>query len=112
MDWTTAWNIIEHACISIAVIGAALVYIAKGVKTIKKPADDVNDKLQRDYDKINDHDKDIRGIQSTLDYLKDSLVLQMENDLVILEHMRTNNSTGKIAERESKTKEFLLKHQK
>ena len=111
MDWTTAWSIIQNVCISIAVIGAAIVYIAKGIKTIRKPADDVNDKLQRDYNKLNDHDKDLRDVKAALNYLKDSLVLQMENDLVILEHMRTNNSTGKIAERESKTKEFLLKHQ-
>ena len=105
------WEHIQSACVSVAVVGAAIAYIYKAVKFAKAPKEDIYAKLQRDYDKINDHDKDIREIKATLEYLKESLILQIENDLVILEHMRTNNSTGKIAEREAKTKEFLLNHQ-
>ena len=105
------WDMIEHACISIAVVGAAIAYIYKAVKFAKRPKDEVDAKLQRDYDRINDHDRDIRDIKDTLEYIKQSLRLQMENDKVILEHMRTNNSTGKIAKREQAIFEFLQEHQ-
>ena len=42
MDWET----IEHICISIAVVGAAVTYIYKAFKFAKKPADDINSKVK------------------------------------------------------------------
>ena len=77
----------------------------------KQPSEDVEEKLARDYARLNNLDAEMEDIKDDLEYVRDSLLLQMENDLVILEHMRTNNSTGKIAAREQTIKEFLLKHQ-
>ena len=105
------WDASEHFCISIAVVGAAIAYIYKAIKFAKRPKDEIDEKLQRDYNRINGHDRDIREIKETLDYIKQSLRLQMENDKVILEHMRTNNSTGKISEREKAIFNFLQEHQ-
>ena len=50
-------------------------------------------------------------IKSDMEYLKKSLRLLMENDKVMLEHMRTNNATGEIAKREKATFDFLNAHQ-
>ena len=63
MNW---WELLEHLCVSIAIVGAAIAYIYKAFKFAKKPKDDIDNKLQRDYDRINDHDRDIREIKETL----------------------------------------------
>lgn len=90
----------------------AVGWVAKIVRGIRAPKTDIDNKLQRDYDRINQHDKEMKEIRSDLDYLKDALKLLLENDKVMLEHMRTNNATGKIGERESATFHFLNEHQK
>ena len=56
--------------------------------------------------------KEMKEIRSDLDYLKDALKLLLENDKVMLEHIRTNNATGKIANRETATFNFLNEHQR
>ena len=78
----------------------------------KQPGKDVEEKLARDYNRLNGHDKDMQDIRDILKYLIDSQNLQLENDQVILEHLRTNNSTGKISDRETAINDFLKKHQK
>lgn len=104
-------EIFLQICTGFTVVCVAIGWLIKIIKNAKQPISNVDEKLQRDYKRINEIDKEIEELQDTLQYIKASLKLQMENDLVILEHMRTNNSTGKIAEREEKTKQFLLEHQ-
>lgn len=89
----------------------AIGWMIKIVKGAKKPVDDIDDKLERDYNRLNQHDKDMEKIDTDLNYLKDALKLLLENDKVMLEHMRTNNATGKIGDRESATFHFLNEHQ-
>ena len=81
------------------------------IKKFRAPTEDVEDKLKRDFKRINDLEKDMEDIKETLDYVRESMMLQMETDMVICEHMRTNNSTGKIKAREEAINQFLLKHQ-
>lgn len=87
-------------------------WVIKIAKGIHAPKTDIDNKLQRDYDRINKHDEEMKEIRSDLDYLKDALKLLLENDKVMLEHMRTNNATGKIANRETATFNFLNEHQR
>lgn len=98
-------------CGGFSCVCVAVGWLIKIVRGIKKPADDVNDKLQRDFDRLNQLDEDMNDIRGTLKYLIESQTLQIENDQVILEHLRTNNSTGKIAEREEAIDKFLKDHQ-
>lgn len=99
------------ACGGFSCVCVAIGWLIKIVKGVKKPAKDVNEKLQRDYDRINALDEDMKDIRKTLSYLIDSQNLQIENDQVILKHMRTNNSTGEMAEREKAIDKFLKDHQ-
>lgn len=90
----------------------AVGWVIKIVRGLKAPKNEIDDKLQRDYDRINQHDKEMKEIRSDLDYLKDALKLLLENDKVMFEHIRTNNATGKIANRETATFNFLNEHQR
>ena len=99
------------ACGGFSCVCVAVGWLIKIVKGVRKPSEDVNAKLKRDYDRINALDEDMKDIRYILSYLIDSQTLQIENDQVILEHLRTNNSTGKIAEREKAIDKFLKDHQ-
>ena len=95
------WEMIEHVCISIAVVGAALSYIYRGFKFAKKPSDDVNEKLARDYEKINE----LEGQQR---YNSKAIKLLMRSEMAILGHLQSGNSTGEMEKVEKDIKEFLL----
>ena len=95
------WEIIEHICISVAVVGAALTYIYKGIKFAKKPADDVNEKLARDYKKIGE-------LEEQQNYNSKAVKLLMRSEMAILNHLQSGNSTGEMAKVEKDIKEFLL----
>ena len=99
------------ACGGFSCVCVAMGWLIKIIKGIKKPADDVNNKLQRDYDRINELDQNMKRINDILAYLKEGFDVQLENDKVILEHMRTNNSTGEIEKREKAIYDFLKGHQ-
>lgn len=111
-QWIHAIQAFVAICGSFSVVCVAAGWLIKIIKGIKKPKDDIDDKLQRDYDRLNDHDKEMKAIKSDMKYLKESLRLLMENDKVMLEHMRTNNATGEIREREDATFKFLNANQK
>lgn len=95
------WETIEHVCISIAVVGAAITYIYKALKFAKKPSDDVNAKLDRDFKRINMLDEE-------LTYISKAVAMLMRSDLVLLGHMKTGNNTGKIADMEKEIQDFLI----
>ena len=109
MRWIVA------ACVSFSAICVAVGWLIKIIREIKKPKDDIDAKLKRDYDRLNDMEttiKEFRGqfakIDEKLDRLEEMNTFLLENDIVGFEHMRTNNATGKIAKRESDLQQFLL----
>ena len=108
---TISWQLLLAAAGGFICIVTALEKLQDIIKKAKQPTRDVEAKLKSDFDRINALENEMSDIRNDLEYVRDSLMLQMENDLVILEHMRTNNSTGKIADREAEIKKFLLKHQ-
>lgn len=108
---TITWQLILAVAGGFLCIVNALEKIQEIIKKAKQPTKDVEEKLASDYARLNNLENEMENIKDDLEYVRDSLMLQMENDLVILEHMRTNNSTGKIAAREAEIKKFLLKHQ-
>ena len=109
MRWIVA------ACVSFTAICVAVGWIIKIIREMKKPKDDIDAKLKRDYDRLNDMEatiKDFNGqfekIDGKLDRLEEHITFLLENDIIGFEHMRTNNATGKIAKREDDLQKFLL----
>ena len=83
---------------SICVAGGWLVKIIKG---LKKPSEDVNTKLKNDKERLDNHDELLKDLVQTQPMILRSLY-------VILQHMRTNNSTGEIAKQEQAISDYLF----
>lgn len=68
---------------------------------LKSQFDDVDKKLDNDNKRMNDLEKQTQ-------FLYKAISLLLQDDLAILEHLRTNNSTGKMKEQEQKVQDFLI----
>lgn len=68
---------------------------------LKSQFDDVDKKLDNDNRRLNDLEKQTQ-------FLYKAISLLLQDDLAILEHLRTNNSTGKMKEQEQKVQDFLI----
>ena len=109
LQWVVA------GCMGFTAMCVAAGWLIKIIKGIKKPKDDIDAKLQRDYDRLNDMETIIREfreqfakIDGKLDRIEQYNDFLLENDIIGFEHMRTNNATGKIAKREHDLQQFLL----
>lgn len=97
----------------VAAVLAFIVAMYTGVKFMKKEMKDGISELLKDQFKSVDEklDKDNRRLNSLEEqtkFLYKAISLLLQDDLAILEHLRTNNSTGKMAEQEQKVQEFLI----
>lgn len=70
------------------------------VEMLKGQFDSVDKKLENDNNRI----KDLEG---QLAFILKAISLLLQDDLAILEHLRTSNATGKMSEQENKVHEFL-----
>ena len=84
---------------ALCIAGGWLIKIIKG---LKKPADDVNTKLDND-------NKRIKDLEDQYKYISSAIGVLMRCDLVILGHLRTNNNTGQMADMEKDIQDFLIK---
>ena len=80
-------------------------YLKKGLKEaitdmLKDQFSSVNTKLDKDNRRLNDLEEQTR-------FLYKAISLLLQDDLAILEHLRTDNATGKMAKQEQKVQEFL-----
>lgn len=97
----------------IAAVIAFVVALYGGVKYLKKEVKDAITEMLKDQFKSVDQklDKDNRrlnDLEEQTQFLYKAISLLLQDDLAILEHLRTNNSTGKMAEQEQKVQDFLI----
>lgn len=97
------WETIEHICISIAVIGAAVTYAYKAFKFASKPANDINEKLKRDFEAI-------RILRSESDWMKAATKILIRSNLTILGHLGDGNHTSEMTKMEQEIQDFLIHH--
>lgn len=88
-------------CVGFSSVCAAAVWIIKIVKGLKKPSVDVNEKLDND-------NKRIKALEEQLAFILKAISLLLQDDLAILEHLRTDNASGRMAEQEAKVQDFLI----
>lgn len=88
-------------CVGFSSICAAAVWIIKIVKGIKKPGEDVHKMLDND-------NKRIKVLEEQSAFILRAISLLLQDDLAILEHLRTDNNTGKMAEQEQAVQKFLI----
>ena len=83
-----------------------------GVKYLKKELKDgIMLMLKEQFDgidkKFESDDKRIKALEDQSLFLFKAISLLLEDDLAILEHLRTSNNTGKMAEQEAEVHKFL-----
>lgn len=102
--------------ITIAQVAAVIAFIVAlygGVKYLKKELKDGLSEMLKDQfasidTKLDNDNKRIKDLEEANKFMYKAISLLLQGDLAILEHLRTNNSTGKMAEQEQKVQEFLI----
>lgn len=87
-------------CAGFSCICVAAGWLIKIIKAVKKPSDDIKTMLKSD-------DKRLKTLEDSVAFMAKAISLLLQDDLVILNHLRTNNATGEIAKQEDKVHEFL-----
>lgn len=101
--------------ITLQQVAAFLVFIGGlygGVKYLKKELKDgIMLMLKEQFDSIDkkfeNDDSRIKALEDQSLFLFKAISLLLEDDLAILEHLRTSNNTGKMAEQEDEVHKFL-----
>lgn len=101
--------------ITIGDVAAFLVFIGGlygGVKYLKKELKDgIRLMLKEQFDgidkKLDSDDNRIKALEDQSVFLFRAISLLLEDDLAILEHLRTSNNTGKMAKQEDEVHKFL-----
>ena len=102
------WEAIEHICISIAVVGAAVTYMYKAFKFAKKPSDDVKDNVRGNKSKIDEQEQRLNDIDDKLDNLVTANNLVIRSLFTVLGELSTNNdANGHIAKAQKEIQDFL-----
>lgn len=102
--------------ITLGQVAAAIAFVVAlygGVKYLKKEIKAAISEMLKDefasVDKKLDADnRRIKDLEDQNKFMYKAISLLLQDDLAILEHLRTNNSTGKMAEQEQKVQDFLV----
>lgn len=97
----------------VAAVIAFVVALYGGVKYLKKEVRDaITEMLKSQFEdvdrKLDNDNKRLNDLEKQTQFLYKAISLLLQDDLAILEHLRTNNSTGKMKEQEQKVQDFLI----
>lgn len=97
----------------VAAVIAFVVALIGGVKYLKKEVKDAISEMLKDEfksvdDKLDSDNKRIKELEDANMFMYKAISLLLQDDIAILEHLRTNNATGKMAEQEKKVQDFLI----
>ena len=97
----------------IAALIAFVVALYGGVKYLKKELKDaITEMLQDEFKsvdaKLDSDNRRIKDLEEQNKFIYKAISLLLQDDLAILEHLRTENATGKMAEQEQKVQQFLI----
>lgn len=102
--------------ITLEQIAAVVLFIGglyAGVKYLKKELKDgivemLKDEFKGVDTKLDSDNKRIKALEEQSAFILKAISLLLQDDLAILEHLRTSNNTGKMAEQEQKVQQFLI----
>ncbi len=100
MTWHQMFTYFVGACVAFTSVCVAAGWLLKIIKAARKPSDDIKQMLKND-------DKRLKTLEESVAFLAKAISLLLQDDLVILNHLRTNNATGEIKNQEDKVHEFL-----
>lgn len=83
-------------------------HLAEIIKKFRKPSDDVKARLEAQDKQLNSNDERLKKLEKAIDELLKIQPMILRSEYVILQHMRTNNSTGEIAKQEEAINNYLF----
>lgn len=97
----------------VAALIAFVVALYGGVKYLKKELKDAITEMLKDEfksvdAKLDSDNRRIKDLEEQNKFIYKAISLLLQDDLAILEHLRTDNNTGKMAEQEQKVQQFLI----
>lgn len=97
----------------VAAVIAFVVALYGGIKYLKKEVKDAITEMLKDEfkgvdDKLDNDNHRINDLEKQMGFMYKAISLLLQDDLAILEHLRTDNNTGKMAEQERKVQDFLI----
>ena len=97
----------------IATLVAFVAALIGGVKYLKKEVKDAISEMLKDEfksvdDKLDKDNRRLNELEEQTKFLYKAISLLLQDDLAILEHLRTDNATGKMAKQEQKVQQFLI----
>lgn len=100
----------------IITVGGAGTYLKRLVDTLMKPLKEPIEKHSKQLEQVekyleNDYEN-IKDLNKHSDNIGDAVTLLMKNDLIILEHLETNNATKKMTAQRHEIRDFLLENNK
>ena len=104
VTWQSALVWILAVCGGFSTICVAVGWLIKIIKSLRKPSKDVHDMLDND-------NKRIKELEKQFGFVLKAISLLLQDDLVILNHLRTDNNTGEMSKQEAKVQEFLIKRE-
>lgn len=102
--------------ITLGQVGAFIAFVVAlytGVKYLKKELKEaITEMLEDEFksvdEKLDNDNKRIKDLEDANKFMYKAISLLLQDDLAILEHLRTDNATGKMAKQEQKVQEFLI----
>lgn len=96
----------------VAAFVAFIVAFYGGCKYLKKELKDAITEMLKDQfssvdAKLDKDNRRLNDLEEQQKFLYKAISLLLQDDLAILEHLRTDNATGKMAKQEQKVQEFL-----
>ena len=97
----------------IAAVIAFVVALYGGIKYLKKEIKEAISEMLKDEfksvdEKLDNDNKRIKDLEDANKFMYKAISLLLQDDLAILEHLRTNNSTGKMAKEWAQQEEQRL----
>ena len=97
----------------VAAVVAFIVALYGGIKYLKKELrEGLGEMMKEQFTaidlKLDNDNRRIKDLEDQNKFMYKAISLLLQDDLAILEHLRTNNSTGKMAEQEQKVQDFLI----
>lgn len=100
VTWQMAVTWFLAGCAGFSCVCVAGGHLIKIVRAAKKPSDDIKEMLKND-------NKRLKLLEDSVAFMAKAISILLQDDLVILNHLRTSNNTGEIAKQEDKVHEFL-----
>lgn len=108
---TISWKLLITGflafCAGFSCICVAVGWVIKIVKAVRQPTKDIHAEIADVNRKLDNDNKRIKVLEEQFGFVLKAISLLLQDDLAILEHLRTSNNTGEMAKQEKKVKQFL-----